>query len=68
MSRYLFPILLLMLFITPLAYAGLDISYSTEKDLLTVRDDGYTMMSSPPDWKSVNDYWDSRIRSMFIVE
>ena len=68
MSRCLFPILLLMLFITPLAYAGLDISYSTEKDLLTVRDDGYTMMSSPPDWKSVNDYWDSRIRSMFIVE
>lgn len=68
MSRYLFPILLLMLFITPLAYAGLDISYSAEKDLLTVRDDGYTMMSSPPDWKSVNDYWDSRIRSMFIVE
>lgn len=59
---------LLFISITSLAYARLDISYSVKRDLLTVNSGEYTMTSSPLDWKSVNDYWDSRIRSMFVVE
>lgn len=61
-------LILLLVSITPLVYADFSISYNVEKDLLTVKSGEYTMTSYPLDWKSVNDYWDSRIRSMFIVE
>lgn len=67
MRKYLISVFLLFL-IVPKVYAELNISYDVSRDLLTIRDNKYTMTSSPLDWKSVNDYWDSRIRSMFIVE
>ncbi|MBC7319212.1 hypothetical protein H5T89_01070 [bacterium] len=56
------------LLITSLAYAKIDITYDVNGDLLVIKNGKYTMTSSPLDWKSVNDYWDSKIRSMFIVE
>lgn len=58
----------ILLLIASKVYAKLDITYEVSKDLLIVRNDSYTMTSSPLDWRSVNDYWDSKIRSMFIVE
>ncbi|MGC8971233.1 MAG: DUF5696 domain-containing protein [bacterium] len=58
----------ILLLITSVAYAELDMSYDVNKDLLIVSGGNYTMTSSPLDWTSVNDYWDSKIRSMFIVE
>ncbi|MCX7796828.1 MAG: DUF5696 domain-containing protein [bacterium] len=63
-------ILLIITFlsITSVAYAKIGITYNIDKDLLIIRNGNYTMTSSPLDWKSVNDYWDSKIRSMFIVE
>lgn len=57
-----------LVLITSIAYAKLGISYNVDKDLLVVSRGDYIMTSSPLDWTSVNDYWDSRIRSMFIVE
>jgi len=57
-----------LLLVTPVAFAWSGVSYSVERDLLLVSRGRYTMTSSPLDWTSVNDYWDSKIRSMFIVE
>jgi len=51
-----------------LGEAKINISYDVKNDLLTVRDGKYTLVSTPLDWKSVNDYWDARIRSTFIVD
>lgn len=48
--------------------AKITVSYDVKEDLLTIRDSKYTLVSTPLDWKSVNDYWDVRIRSTFIVD
>lgn len=61
-------LIVIFLLITSMVYAKMNISYDVGNDLLVIKNDNYTMTSSPLDWKSVNDYWDSKIRSMFIVE
>ncbi|MGC8716949.1 MAG: DUF5696 domain-containing protein [bacterium] len=47
--------------------AMISIDYSVKDDLLTIRDGKYTITSTPIGWKSVNDYWDARIKSTFVV-
>lgn len=58
----------ILLLITSSAYAKINLTYDVTRDLLVVKNDEHIMTSSPLDWKSVNDYWDSKIKSMFIVE
>lgn len=47
--------------------AKIEIHYNVRDDLLTVRDGEYSLTSTPVGWKPVNDYWDTRIRSTFVV-